>query len=76
MSSPELVIAAVFGVPEEQVTEETSNKNLPAWDSMGHMTLIMEIESSFGVSLSMDEALVMTDVSTIKEILEMRGVRW
>lgn len=73
---PEMLVAQVFGVDEDEVGDDTSNKNLPAWDSMGHMTLIMEIESSFGVNLSMDEALTMTNVSMIKEVLEQRGVRW
>jgi acyl carrier protein len=74
--TPERVIAKVFGVNEGEVGEATSNQNLQAWDSMGHMTLIMELESSFGVSLSMDEALTMTNVSAIKEVLERRGVVW
>ena len=74
--TPERLVAQVFSVNEGDIGEDTSNQNLPAWDSMGHVTLIMELESSFDVSLSIDEALAMTSVGEIKKVLERRGVRW
>jgi acyl carrier protein len=71
--TPEAVLAKVFGVPASQITDQTSNRNLTAWDSLGHMTLIVELEASYGVSLSADEALLMNDLATIKRVLRDRG---
>ncbi len=73
---PEELIAKVFGVDPHAVDDATSNTNLPEWDSLGHVTLIMEIESTYGVSLSAEDALAMTDLGSIKRILELRGARW
>ncbi|NLO79764.1 MAG: acyl carrier protein [Xanthomonadaceae bacterium] len=74
MSDLERIIARVFGLPESQVDDDTSNQTIPNWDSMGHMTLVMELESAYGVSLSIDEVLMMTDVASIRRILCRHGV--
>ena len=70
----EAIIARVFGVPRPSITEETSNATIGAWDSLNHVTLILELESTYGVSLSAEEALTMTDVATIKRVLRAHGV--
>ncbi len=73
---PEEVMSRVFGVGRNQIDEATSNGSLPEWDSMGHMNLIMELEATYSVSLSPDDALKMTDVASIKRILRDRGATW
>jgi acyl carrier protein len=73
---PELLVSRVFGVPPQSVDDATSNAVLPAWDSLAHVTLVLEIESTYGVSLSVEDALRMTSVGAIKRVLGERGVRW
>lgn len=58
------------------MADETSNESLEEWDSMGHMNLILELEATYGISLSPEEALEMTDVAGIKRVLRGHGVRW
>jgi acyl carrier protein len=74
--APEAVVAEVFGVPRDQVRDETSNQTLPEWDSLGHITLVLELETRFGISLSVEEALTLTSVGAIKRALAERGVTW
>lgn len=62
-------MSRVFGVDSSRITDETSNKNLPEWDSLAHMTLILELEAAYGVSFSAADALEMTNVKIIKEKL-------
>ncbi len=76
MTSPEELVARAFGVAPHQITGQTSNQNLPEWDSLGHITLIVELESTYGVSLSPDETLQITSVAAIKTLLAARGVAW
>ncbi|MBL8984820.1 MAG: acyl carrier protein [Gemmatimonadales bacterium] len=76
MTSPEELVARAFGVAASQVTDQTSNQNLPEWDSLGHITLVVELESTYGVSLSPDEALQVTSVDAIKKMLTARGISW
>lgn len=74
--TPEQMIGRVFGVGPAAITDQTSNQTLEQWDSMGHVTLILEMEAAYGISLSIEDTLAMTDVAAIKRVLGERGVRW
>lgn len=74
--APESVVARVLGVPRQAVTDATSNMTESSWDSLNHVTLILELESAYGISLSAEDALTMTDVGTIKRVLRSHGVDW
>ena len=56
------------------ITPETSQHDVPKWDSLQHIALVTAIEQSFGISLSMDEMVEMRTVGDICNILERHGV--
>jgi acyl carrier protein len=74
--TPEAIVARVFGVTRASVTDATSNANLGAWDSLNHVTLILELEQIYGVEFAAEDALTMTDVGAIKRVLRNYGVNW
>ena len=74
--APEEIAASVFGLSPSRITGTTSNQTLPEWDSLGHMNLIIELESRYGVSFSPEEALAMTSMEAIKRALASHGIRW
>jgi acyl carrier protein len=45
-----------------------------AWDSLAHATLVAAIESEFGVSIDIAEALEMTSFEATRQILEEKLV--
>lgn len=73
---PEEVIAKVFGMPVAEVNDDTSNKTIDAWDSYGHLTLILELEATYGVSLSPEEVFNIISVRSVKQTLVAHGVMW
>lgn len=74
--TPEDVVSKVFGVERRAITDATSNATLAEWDSLGHMTLVVELEATYALSLSAEDALAMTDVAAIKRVLASRGATW
>ena len=74
--TPEEVVARAFGLTSGQVSDQTSNQNLVEWDSLGHITLVVELENAYGLSLAPDEALQVTSVAAIKKLLTDRGHSW
>ena len=74
--APEALVARVLGLSRQAVTDATSNITESSWDSLNHVTLVLELESTYGVSLSAEDALAMTDVGTIKRVLRTYGVEW
>ena len=61
---------AAFGVDPSAITIDTQPRDVPAWDSMGHVALVTSLESAFGLSFDMDEAMGMENV---REILRIVG---
>lgn len=59
------VIADVFGLPRAEVTEATIREQVPEWDSVGHLNLMLALEDRFGTSFSVDEMAALDSVASI-----------
>lgn len=57
--------AEVFHVEPDQLTLDTAYESLPEWDSITHITLIMEFEAAYGVSIPFD---AVPDISTLRQL--------
>ena len=49
------VMSAVFEVPIEEITEESSSDNIETWDSLKHLNLILALEEEFDISIPNEE---------------------
>jgi acyl carrier protein len=67
------LIAAALQVPAEDVSAELSFGDLPQWDSMGHMEVMMQLEERFGVEVSADTIAALTSVPAICAYLTENG---
>jgi acyl carrier protein len=74
--TPEDVLANVLAVARSEIHEDTSNRTVAEWDSLAHVTLILELERIYSVSFSMEDALTLTDLASIKRVLRERGAQW
>ncbi|HEX5065481.1 MAG TPA: acyl carrier protein [Myxococcota bacterium] len=74
--TPEAVVARALGVPQSRVSKDTSNENLEEWDSLGHITVLMELEAEYGTSFSTEEALELSSIEAIHRALSARGISW
>lgn len=46
--------ASVLGVPPETLTPGTACGDIPEWDSVMHLRLVMEAEAHYGVSIPLE----------------------
>ena len=56
-----------------QLAPETSRENIPAWDSLGTLTLMAGLDEKFGIMLSDSELRAMTKVDDILAVLRREG---
>ena len=63
------IISKVLKVPVESLNNKTSMSDLIEWDSLSHMTIITEIESFYSIHLDGEEIATMTDIKSIKKVL-------
>jgi acyl carrier protein len=66
-------VADVFGVPMSELTADSSPQTVEAWDSMGHLNLVLALEQSFGVQLSPEDIAGMTSVMLAAQTLAGKG---
>jgi acyl carrier protein len=59
------VIAEVFGAPRPEVGAATVRDDIPEWDSVGHLNLMLALEEAFDVSFSVDEMPELVSVAAI-----------
>ncbi|MBC7541356.1 MAG: acyl carrier protein [Candidatus Sericytochromatia bacterium] len=64
------VVAACFQMPESAVSLETSPLTVVAWDSMGHMTLVLALEQEFGNYIEPEDMERLLSVQDIVALLE------
>ncbi len=67
------LIADLFEISEDGLTEELAIEDLEGWDSLKHMELIASIEEGFGIELTFDEILAMQSLGKMEEILKTKG---
>lgn len=63
------IISDLFNVPAENLTPSSSAKTIEAWDSIGHLNLVLALEEEFGLRFSPDQVDSMTDVDSILQNL-------
>ncbi|MEI6666736.1 MAG: acyl carrier protein [Acidobacteriota bacterium] len=64
------IVATLFSARQESVTDATSPADLEKWDSMGHLSLVLELEQEFGVALAPECVERMRDVGSVVRELE------
>ncbi|MGA2323100.1 MAG: acyl carrier protein [Sedimentisphaerales bacterium] len=55
-------------------TEDLSVDNVPGWDSMAHVGLILALQKEFAVSIPPADAIELTSVKNIIQYLANRGI--
>ena len=63
---------AAFNVEPQAITIDTTPKEIPAWDSMGHVALASSLERVLGLSFDVDEVMEMENVREIVRIVEAK----
>ncbi len=61
------VFKRIFGVEESEL-EDLKYQSIEAWDSVGHMEMIAEIEDVFGIMMSSED---MMDILSYQKGIEL-----
>lgn len=66
------IIAKALDIDVSQVTPETTSVDVEDWDSLGHLTILSELENEFGEEIQNNEKLA--SAVSVKEIIEVLKV--
>ena len=61
------IVAETCGVDKSEVTEKSMVGDFPAWDSVGHLSILSKVEETFDISFEPEEMMEIEDVKDIAE---------
>lgn len=59
------IVAETCDVDKCEVNENSTVGDFPAWDSMGHLSILSNVEEAFDISFEPEEMMEMEDVKDI-----------
>lgn len=63
------IVGAVFNVPPASITRATVAEDVPGWDSLTHVYLILEMERRFAVRLPVEEVFSLENVGGLVDLI-------
>jgi acyl carrier protein len=70
----EQLFASVLHEPVDQLSDQSSPKNLRSWDSLRHIELVLAAESVYGVQFSTGEVATIRSMGCLRDLLVKKGV--
>lgn len=71
--SLEKIFSEVFGLPEASIVDSLALKEIPTWDSLAHMMLVMRLEETYRVEFTGDEIADIRCVGDARSALLAHG---
>ena len=65
----EEMLSDIFGMPIDDIDENTGLDNVPAWDSLSQLRIVLSIEEKFNVTLVPNEIVQLHDYKSILNII-------
>ena len=62
------IFSSVFSLKDDYDFDKLNYQDIPEWDSIGHMTLVSELENEFSISIETDDIF---DFSSFKKGIEL-----
>jgi len=63
---------STFDIDPQTITPDTTPNDVPAWDSMGHVTLASSLEQAFGLTFDVDDLMAMENVREICKVVQSK----
>jgi acyl carrier protein len=67
-------LATTLKVPPASVTATTRDEDLPSWDSLGQVNLIMALEQTFDIYIEVEDFATLNSVPAILAYLQQNNV--
>ena len=63
------IMAGVLRMPATRIPDDATMENVPAWDSLGHIEMMLAIEMEYGVALSTETMIELVSLQAIETFL-------
>ena len=67
------IMSQILSIKEDEITSNSSPDNIPEWDSLKHMNLILAIEQEFNINFEDEEIIQMLSFEIILEFIKEKN---
>jgi acyl carrier protein len=67
-------LATTLRVSAKDITETTKDEDIAAWDSLGHVNVMMTLEQTFDIMLDVEDFPKLNSVPAIIDYLKGHGI--
>jgi acyl carrier protein len=67
------LVAAALELPADEVPADSDVETLPAWDSLGHVRVILALEAALARTLTSGELAQVRSIADVGRLLRGRG---
>ena len=67
------VFCDTFTLEESQINEDLTADDVETWDSINHLSLVMNLEDATGVKFSTEEITQLVSYKAIKSLVEAKS---
>jgi acyl carrier protein len=69
------LIEDLLGLDELQLTKATTAQDVPGWDSLAHVRIVVASEQAFGVRFTTGEIVSLKSVGDLVDLIKARSPR-
>jgi acyl carrier protein len=69
------IFREIFQQPGLELHDSLTTKDVPGWDSIQHLNLVMAVEREFGMSLTTRDVRSMQNVGDLMTLVETKATR-
>ena len=66
------IVRPILGRPDIVLTESTAARDVPEWDSLAHVTIMVRVEEKFAIRLRAAEIVRLSGVGALIDLVERR----
>ncbi len=68
IKTPKEIISKALSCDINSINDEIGISKHPAWDSLGQLSVVAELEASYGITIKNDDILKYSDLKSITEL--------
>lgn len=69
------VAADILGLPDLDLREEMTARDVPGWDSLTHVQIIIGVEQAFGIRMSATEVALLENAGSLVDVVQKHQAR-
>ena len=70
------ILSDLLKIDVNEITNQTSSKDIEAWDSFNTLNIVVEVENEFGIVINLEELVTLKTFLDLKNILRSKNIEF